>query len=399
MSNGPTALRDHASGAFCRDNDMALLPTGRGVLDGLTAAVKDVFEIAGSRNSFGNPDWLRTHESATGTAPVVESLLAAGADIVGKTICDELCYSISGENVHYGTPLNPAAPGRVPGGSSCGSVSAVACGLVDFAIGTDCGGSVRIPASYCGVLGIRPTHGRVSAARVIPFAPSFDVVGWFARDPDVFERVGRVLMDDDLDPVPMRRLLIARDAFALVDPTVTAAMRAPVDAIAALLGESREVTVSPDGLAAWYSVFRTVQAAEIWANHGAWIEANRPDFGRGIRERLEWASAVTTVDAELGRRELARIRALTDALLQPGDVLCVPTSPRVAPMKDETADKIEVEFRHQAMCLLCIAGLGGLPQISLPLASLDGLPLGVSLIGRRGCDRELLALASRVMRR
>ncbi|MBI4692917.1 MAG: amidase [Gammaproteobacteria bacterium] len=399
MKPDPTALSNHVSGAFCREENIALAPTGSGVLSGLTAAIKDVFEIAGTRNSFGNPAWLRTHPPATSTAPVVEALRAAGATIAGKTICDELCYSISGENAHYGTPLNPAAPDRVPGGSSSGSVSAVACALVDFAIGTDCGGSVRIPASYCGVLGIRPTHGRVPAGHVIPFAPSFDVVGWFARDPALFARIGSVLMGEDAAPAAPRRLLVASDAFALVAPEVTAACSGPVEEIAKAFPERGEITVSPEGLVAWYDVFRTVQAGEIWANHGAWIEAVKPAFGRGVKERLEWASQVTPEMMTRGRSEHARIRAHLDALLAPGDVLCLPTSPRAAPRRNEEQATMEIEFRLQAMRLLCIAGLGGLPQVTLPLASLDGLPLGVSLVGARGTDRALLALAERLMRR
>lgn len=185
---------DDPLGAFCRDNHVALKPTSAGILDGLRFGVKDVFHIAGHRTGFGNPNWLATHPPGDHTAAAVTDILAAGADMVGKTISDELTYSLAGENAHYGTPLNTAAPDRVPGGSSSGSAAAVAGGSVDFALGTDCGGSVRLPASYCGILGIRPTHGLVSVDGVIPFAPSFDVVGWFARDADVFEQVGRVLL-------------------------------------------------------------------------------------------------------------------------------------------------------------------------------------------------------------
>ena len=164
-------------GAFCRDNHVERDGASNGVLKGLSFGVKDVFHISGRRTGFGHPDWLRTHSPADVTAVAVQRLLDAGARIAGITCTDELTYSPTGENMHYGTPINPIAPDRVPGGSSSGSVSAVAGGLVNFALGTDCGGSVRLPASYCGVLGMRPTHGRVPLDGAIPFGPSFDVAG------------------------------------------------------------------------------------------------------------------------------------------------------------------------------------------------------------------------------
>lgn len=388
---------DDPAGAFCRDNHVALTGAATGPLAGLTMAVKDVFHLAGHRTGFGNPDWLATHEAATGTAAIVTALLGAGADMVGRTHTDELAYSLSGENVHYGTPLNPAAPDRVPGGSSCGSVSAAACGLVDFAIGTDCGGSVRLPASYCGILGMRPTHGRVSLAGAIPFAPSFDAAGWFARDPAVFARVGAVLLGDDATPAAPARLRIADDAFALIEPRVRDALGDAVAATGRHLPAIDRVTVSHDGLDAWMNIFRVLQGAEIWANHGGWIEATQPRLGPAIRERLTIASRLDPRDVADAAKRHDDVRAAIDALIGPGDVLCIPTSPRIAPLRGTEQHDLEVTYRYQAMCLLCIAGLGGLPQISLPLASLDGCPLGLSIVGRRGSDRMLLALAGAIM--
>ena len=207
---------DDPLGAFCLENHAALRGASEGPLAGLTFAAKDVFDIAGSRTGFGNPAWLESHPPATSTAPAVQLLLDAGADMVGKTVTDEITYSLSGQNAHYGTPLNSAAPGRIPGGSSSGSASAVAGGLVDFALGTDCGGSVRLPASYCGILGIRPSHGRISLEGVAPFTWSFDVAGWFARDADVFAKVGDVLLDEQFPAIPAR-LLYPQDAFGMVD--------------------------------------------------------------------------------------------------------------------------------------------------------------------------------------
>lgn len=396
QSNAGRAPPDDPLGAFCRDNHVAIGGAAVGPLAGLTFAVKDVFDIEGTRTGFGHPQWLSSHPPAARTALAVRQLLEAGASMTARSHTDELAYSLTGENIHYGTPVNPWDRERVAGGSSSGSVAAVAGGLVDFAIGTDCGGSVRLPASYCGVLGMRPTHGRISLEGAIPFAPSFDCLGWFARDATVFEAVGRVLLQDDSGTGKPSRLLRARDSFELVDPKVAQALEPAVAALENEVGPAEDVVVSPEGLPAWFEAFRTLQASEIWANHGAWIRTNQPQFGPGIRERFEWAATVKESDARAAMKVRRAALSRLDDLIKPGQIVCLPTSPRVAPLRNTTTDKLEIEYRHQAMCLLCIAGLGGLPQINLPLASLDGLPLGLSMIGPRGSDAVLLHVAKRL---
>ncbi|MEA2875050.1 MAG: amidase [Hyphomicrobiales bacterium] len=386
---------DDPLGAFCRDNHASLKGNGAGALAGLTFAVKDAFHIAGTRTGFGQPDWLRTHDAPRETAAAVTKLLAAGADMVAKTHCDELCYSLTGENVHFGTPVNVNAPGRVPGGSSNGSAAAVAGGLVDFALGTDCGGSIRIPASYCGIIGLRPTHGRVSDDGVLPFGPSFDVVGWFSRDPLVFVDVANVLLDEDRAPPPTR-LIVAEDAWALLEAPVADALRPAAEKAKAVLGTT-SVRVSPEGLADWFEVFRTLQAAEIWATLGAWVTEAKPQLGPGVKERFAYAATITRDQVAAASARRRAITAHVESILGDDGVICLPTSPRVAPLRGTPADQVEVEYRNQAMRLLCIAGLCGLPQISLPMAKIDGLPLGLSLIGARNSDRGLIALAKKIL--
>ena len=225
--------------AFCAHSTARLQGAPSEPLAGLAFAAKDLFDIAGHVTGAGNPDWLALHAPAERTAPVVEALVDAGADMVGKTHTDELSRGIFGENAHYGTPTNPNAPERVPGGSSSGSAAAVAGGLVDFALGTDTGGSVRIPASFCGIFGIRPTRGRLSLEGVVGQAPSFDTVGWFARDAHLLARIGEVLLVTDLGSAPLpRRAVIATDAFAIAEPATANALLPAAERIATLIGSS-----------------------------------------------------------------------------------------------------------------------------------------------------------------
>lgn len=381
-------------GAFVRDNAVSLAGAADGPLLGTTFAAKDVFDVAGTSTGFGQPDWLRTHPPATATASTVQRLLDAGATLAGRTLSDELCYSLSGENVHYGTPLNPKAPERIPGGSSNGSASAVAGGVVDFALGTDCGGSVRVPASYCGLYGIRTTHGRVATDGIVPFAGTFDVVGWFARDAALLAKVGDVLLDGTSDTTRLRRMIISARLFNQAEATVSAALRSAANPLATHFEEATFPPVSFADLDDWRAVFQTVQASEIWANHGAWITASNPNFGPGIRERLAAAARITPDQTDAARLRMQNIRARIRDLIEPGSVLCLPTTPRVAPLRNTPTDDLEVAYRNQAMALLCIAGLAGLPQISLPLAEVDGVPAGLSLVGSPGADEALMQLAA-----
>ena len=248
MTVADDILRRDTLGAFCRHTHVALDGAVDGPLRGTTFGVKDLYHIAGHRTGFGNPTWLETHPAADHTATAVRRLLDAGARMVGKTQTDELAYSLNGENRHYGTPQNPNAPARIPGGSSSGSASAVAGGLVDFALGSDTGGSVRVPASYCGVLGMRVSHGAVPLDGVIAFAPSFDTVGWFARDAALFERVGRVLLADDASARSPKHFRIATDAFGHAEATTAAALSAKLSRVTALLGPPEPTRLAERGM-------------------------------------------------------------------------------------------------------------------------------------------------------
>jgi amidase len=383
-------------GAFCRDTHVEIEGASHGPLAGLTFAVKDIYDVAGHRTGFGSPDWLRTHGPARRTAPVVQRLLDAGAHLVGKTHTEELTWSLTGENAHYGAPVNVNAPGRITGGSSSGSASVVAAGVVDFAIGSDTGGSVRLPASFCGILGMRPTHGRIPLDGVCPLAPSFDTCGWFARDAGVFERMGRTLLCDGAPAPRPARLLIAQDAFEIAGEAVAQALQAALDKVAALVGITEFVTVGDEPLTRWMDYFRFLQGAEAWACHGEWITREKPALGPGVKERFAWAATVRPEDttrASMRREEIARRMA---EMLGGRAVLALPSAPGIALLRNSPA-KVLDDLRARALPILCIAGLARLPQVSLPLGRLDGCPLGLSLIAARGNDTLLLELAGRLM--
>jgi amidase len=382
-------------GAFCDFNHVAIRGRAGGPLSGLTFGLKDVFDVAGERVGAGNPDFLRDQRPAARTAPVVQALLDAGAELVGKTVADELCFSLEGENAHYGTPANPKAPGRIPGGSSSGSASAVAGGLVDFALGTDTGGSVRLPASFCGIYGLRPTHGRIPTVGMVPLSPSLDTVGWFARDAAVMERVGAVLLGDDAHALAPRRLLLASDVDGLADREVAAALAPAVDRLAAMIGPPQQVTACADGIDSWIACLRVIQGVEIAAAHAAWVAAARPRFGPRIAERFAWATSVDPALVPPARAARQRFAAALDALLGDDGVLCLPTAPGIAPLCNTPPGELD-PFRVRALKMLGVAGLAGTPQISVPVATVRGCPVGLSMIGPRGSDRALLALAARM---
>ncbi len=387
-----------ANGFFVpHDLEAPLRGNAAGPLAGLITVVKDIFDIAGTRTGGGSPDWLAAHPPAATHATVVAKLIDAGATITGKTICDEFLFSVTGKNAHYGTPANLRAPGRLPGGSSSGSAAAAAAGACDFSIGSDTGGSVRLPAAFCGLYGLRPTHGRVSLTGVMPMAPSFDAAGWVSASPGVFRRVGPVLLEGPAVAAAPTSLIIADDAFEQADPGVAAAGHAFLRRAAANLPPAIHRTIATGGFDDWREAFRVIQGREVWEAHGGFISRAAPRLGPGVKERMEFAASVGVEHAAAAREVAAAGRRHLHALLPPGTILALPTVPCIAPLIDMPADALE-SFRIRVMRLSCIAGIAGLPQVNLPIGTVDGCPVGLSLIGWVGGDEILLDLAGTLAR-
>lgn len=373
-------------------------------LSGLRLAVKDLFHMAGLPTSAGNPTWLATHPIPTKTASSVSALLKEGAIFCGKTITDELAYSLNGQNIHYGTPSNPVTPNRLPGGSSSGSAVAVSSGLADIGLGTDTGGSIRVPASYNGLFGLRPTHGVIPVDNMVALAPSFDTVGWLTKDLNTLEKTASVLLKSK-PPKKFTNVLIAKN---LIDQV------AHVKELKAQLQTWCEQKRFPKDSSlvidtkAWKTgeTFRTLQGAEIWREHGKWIKnLHRSDrlseeekhsvFAPDIQLRFEWCQTISSADVLAAEQQRQRFSDWLENEIE-GSVLIIPTTPGLAPLFDAPDDELAA-YRNQLMDITAIAGLAGLPQLHLPVCTLHGAPCGLSLVGGKGTDLALIEFAKTLM--
>ncbi len=388
--------------AFLDYPQVAVPSAQSGPLAGCSLGVKDIFDVAGYVTGWGNP--VRTAEAApaAATAPSVQALLDAGAQFAGKTQTEELAFSMIGQNVHFPHPINPAAPDRVVGGSSSGSAAAVAGGLVDIATGSDTGGSVRCPASFCGLVGLRTTHGAIPLDGIMPLASSFDTVGWFARDMDVYERVGEVYFAPSSG-----RAGVGKARFRLVNsPTLDSLVAGPAEAaeyarmigvVTSVLGTPKAAPDAPFSIDELYWATRRLQAREAWASHGEWISSGDRKLGQATYDRFAFGKTVSAADAKAETARRDTFRQWLGDLLGDDGLLVMPTVPGAPPLAVAGAQGFQ-DFREQAIRLLCWSGLSGFPQITLPLGKVEGAPFGISLLGPPGSDLELIRIGREVLR-
>jgi amidase len=365
----------------------------QGPLAGRSFMVKDLFAIAGHKVSCGNPDWYAAASPATETAPAIRRLLDAGATLTGITICDEFLYSVLGTNVHYGTPVNIHALRRVTGGSSCGSAAAVAAGMCDFALGSDTGGSVRVPAAFCGLYGLRPTYGRIDATSATPMAPSYDTIGFFARDAALFRDVGRVLLQGRSVAAPLQHVIIAQDMFSRGEASIDEEIWRVLDKIGNALPKPEHMDVVGEEFDVWRNAFRFNQGYELQSTLMPFALAHADSLSPAIRERFEIASRITKDEARIGQEIRAAAKERLQALAKPGTMILMPTTPTLPPERDIPDGASTVEFRAMTLGSTCLAGHAGLPQISIPAGTAAGCPVGLSFIGWEGGDEALLDLA------
>ncbi|MEM0910717.1 MAG: amidase [Pseudomonadota bacterium] len=370
-------------------------------LEGLRLAVKDVFDIARMPTGAGNPDWLKTHPMPAQTHSSVTSLLRNGAELVGKTVTDELAYSLNGQNIHYPDLLNVVTPERLCGGSSSGSAAAVAGSMADIGLGTDTGGSIRVPASYNGLFGLRPTHGVIKSDNMVRLAPSFDTVGWLTKDIDILERVALVFLSKDqvsetsvLDSTVPLKLCIPKN---LVDSAEHAEQI--YDWLTKLTESDFPVEITnielDTGALQTSESFRVLQGIEIWDEHGEWINEYKPTFAEDIQKRVDWCRQLTQAQKEQAENQRQLIIKHLSTVFEKQSAMIIPTTPGRSPLLSMPTTELAT-YREDLMSLTAIAGLSGRPQIHLPLFTIQGAPCGISFIGHRNADLQLIAMAKHI---
>jgi amidase len=371
---------------------LSLEPTATGALDGQRLAVKDVLDLAGYPTGGGNPTWLREHPSAPADADAVARLRAAGAIVVGKTHTDELAYSLAGSNFHYGDLDNPRVPGSTPGGSSSGSAVAVAAGLADIGLGTDTAGSVRVPAAWCGLYGLRPTWGRISLAGAMALGPTHDTLGVMTRTLELLSKATGLLLEAAPRAADVTGFVVPEDLWSVADPAVAAALGPfvarlgdvlPVRTVPSLLPEH-----SPTSLAATFTV---TQGVQVWRTFGEWVSRSHPELGPDVQARMQAASELDPAEVALAQGVVAQeVRErLAEAL--DGTVVLMPSVPVTAPTPEEARSP---DVRGRLLSLSVLASIGRLPGLTVPVEAPGGSPVGLCLVGAQGSDEQLLALAA-----
>ena len=373
--------------------EQPIVGRSEGPLAGLTFMVKDLFAIKDRKVSNGNPDFYAHAAPAQETAPVIARLLDAGASLVGINVCDEFFYSVLGTNVHYGQPINVRAGNHVTGGSSCGSAAAVAAAMCDFALGTDTGGSIRVPASFCGLYGLRPTHGRINARGATPMAPSYDTVGFLARDAELAHKLGKVLLDGEPVKAPITRLIIAQDIVGESEASIDQALWQTLDKLAGTIPKPEHVEIAGDDVVAWRKAFATIQGFEIQSTLLPFVQSHTVDLGPGIKERFEIAAGIGFDAVEAARAVRDQVAKRLKAMVEPGTAIVLPTTPTLPPERNIPDGASFAEFRTMTLQSTCLAGHAGLPQISIPMGLASGCPVGLSFIGWEGGDEAMLDLA------
>ncbi|AXR06193.1 amidase [Salinimonas sediminis] len=358
-------------------------------------AVKDVFDMAGLPTSAGNPDWLLSHPAPQDTNTSVSRLLNAGARFIGKTITDELAYSLNGQNIHYGTPQNPCTPTRLPGGSSSGSAVAVAAGLADIGLGTDTGGSIRVPASYNGLYGLRPTHGVIPCDNMVALAPSFDTVGWMCKQRPLMRSVAKVLLPYQQAAKKIYRIGVVQELFQAspLALQLNLQLEAWQHAHPALGFEPVSLNLLPTNPG---NTFKVLQGAQIALQHQDWLESQKPLLADDIQARLDWCRGIPESQINQAQDAQAKWCKHLAAIFKQYDALVLPTTPGLAPLLATPASSLG-EYREALLQHTAIAGLAGLPQLHLPCCNQAGVPHGLSLIGTKNNEFGLLDTADVLM--
>ncbi len=378
---------------YCTQGPLELAPAGLGALTGYSFVFKDLFDVKGFKTGAGNPAWLKSHPEAGATSPVIETLLSSGAECVGRVQTDELAYSMNGQNVHYGTPVNPLAPESIPGGSSSGSAVAVARKDADFSIGTDTGGSIRVPSSYCGLFGIRPTWGRLALEHCFELAKSFDTAGIMARSLPVLENVFQQLAPDAVSSDAGSEIKLDKAFLTYLGTERKQRLDQAFNQAGLSYTMTNVFERSKWELSRLSELFRTIQGYEIIQKHGSWLTEFGHTLDAAIAARVDWARTITEQQYEQALVEQQVFKHFIQSeWLADQSVVILPTTPGAPPRLDIEPEPL-AQYRSELMGLTAIAGLCGLPQLHIPMANLADGPAGISLLGNAGSEQQLFDLA------
>lgn len=390
-----TQLKNKNTGIFCDHGPSNWLSSQTGILSTKRLAVKDVFAVKKQKNSAGNPCWFKTHPPAQQTASSVNKLMDAGCIFKGFTHTDELAYSLEGNNTHYGAAQNPKIKGHACGGSSMGSAAAVAGNLADIGLGTDTGGSIRIPASYCGLFGIRPSHNVIEKDGLIPLAPPFDTIGWLTQSPELLEKVGNVLLPNQAIN-SVNTLVICEPLFELVSPALQAPLKQLLKKTKPYFKHHKNFELPNISLLSELAdSFRILQGRAIAKAHKDWLQLpeHSPQFAPAIAARFKMALALTAQEEKEALNVQIQWQTLIAKNLNSTSCLFLPTTPTTAPKLGADTSAL----RMQIITLSAIAGLSRSAQVHLPLANLaNGHPYGFSLMMSHSNDKSLLACATQL---
>jgi len=378
---------------FCQHGPTQWQTCQQGSLLNQRLAVKDLFNVKGEKNSAGNPDFFAKAEIAHKSASSIEKLMAQGCEFVGFTHTDEIAYSLEGNNFHYGAAENPKVPNHACGGSSMGSAAAVAANLADIGLGTDTGGSIRIPASYCGLYGIRPSHDVVAKDGLIPLAPPFDTIGWLTSTADLLQQTGDVLLPETKINL-VDTLVIEERLFDLIDPELLPVMQGLLEQTKGQFSHHKKFILPQTSiLSELADAFRVLQGRAIAKQHGQWINEEQPKFSQAIASRFEMAMALTESEEKEALIIQQHWQDIVAKNLDETSCLFLPTTPTTAPKLGEDTSQL----RMRIITLSAIAGLSRSAQVHLPLASsAQGHPYGFSLMMSHGHDKSLLAMVNKL---
>ncbi len=386
----------NSSSLECLVPDSFGLKSGKsGPLSGITFVVKDNIAISGHVSSFGSSRWRETHGKSTQNASVISKISDNGGDIVGLAKLDQLTFSLVGNISEGEPPINPLYPDRFTGGSSSGTVSAVAGGIAQVGIGTDTGGSIRVPAAACGLYALRPSHGMIDCSGILPLAESFDTVGIVSMNIELIKKTFNVIRSDQkLFDVKVKRVILPADILKTASEEVGKVVNEAAIRIAKALGASLAENNFERFLNVQFAdLFTRMQGREIWGSHSAWIVQNEQFLFPDVRMRLRRAEQFYKMPGEEIEADRQVRNKYTEDLskyLGNDAIVVLPIMYGLPPKRNASDDEL-LEFRKMALRFTSPAGLSGFPEAVMPVKSArTGLTYGAGILGPKGSDLSLL---------